>query len=245
VVEDLWTGGRTLLSVLSLLVITPVIAFYLLIDWERMSRAIDDALPRRHAPTIRRLLAEMDRSVGGFIHGQFIVGVILGTYYATALLAVGLDKALLIGIFAGIVSFIPYLGSTSGFLVSVGVAAGQFWPDWPWILVVAAVFLFGWFVEGNVLQPRLVGNRTGLHPVVLMFALVAFGSLFGFAGLLVGVPAAAAIGVLVRFAMSRYRASRLYLDEGDESATVRAGGGDGGDADAATPAERPSQEESR
>ena len=217
-VDTIWTGGRTLISVLALLLVTPVIAFYLLLDWDRMCRIIDDSLPREHAPTIRRLLGEMDEAVGGFIHGQFVLGIILGAFYATALLIVGLDKALLIGIFAGLISFVPYLGSTSGFVISVGVALGQFWPDWIMVAIVAGIFLFGQFVEGNVLQPRLVGGRTGLHPVWLIFALFAFGTLFGFAGLLMGVPAAAAIGVLVRFAFERYRASHFYAVPADAPA---------------------------
>jgi len=114
------------------------------------------------------------------------------------------------------ISFIPFVGSIVGFVLAVGVALVQFWPGWVWVLVVAGIFAVGQFIEGNILQPRLVGSRIGVHPVWLMFALFAFGSLFGFVGVLLAVPVTAAIGVLVRFAVERYRLSKLYLDRDSE-----------------------------
>jgi predicted PurR-regulated permease PerM len=208
--KSLWNGGQALLSVVSLFVVTPVVAFYLLLDWDRMVERVDGWVPRQHRDTVRRLAGDMDRAVAGFVRGQVSVCFLLGTFYAVGLVSVGLNFGLLIGIGAGLISFIPYVGATMGLFVSLGVAAVQFWPDWPMIAIVLAVFAVGQFLEGNILQPKLVGSNVGLHPVWLMFALFAFGYLFGFVGMLIAVPAAAVIGVLARFALSQYLASRLY-----------------------------------
>ena len=208
--QSLWSGGQALLSIISLFVITPVVAFYLLLDWDHMVARIDSWLPRDHVGEIRGLAREMDLAVAGFVRGQVSVCVILGLFYAIALGVVGLNFGLLIGMGAGLVSFIPFVGAGLGFLVSLGVALVQFWPDWPWILVVGGIFAVGQFLEGNILQPKLVGESTGLHPVTLMFALFAFGYLFGFVGMLIAVPAGAMIGVLARFGLRQYLASPLY-----------------------------------
>ena len=207
---SIWSGGKALVDVLSLLVITPIVAFYLLLDWDRMVATIDGWLPRDHKTTIEDIGRDIDGVVAGFVRGQGSVCLILGTFYAVALSLVGLNFGLLIGIFAGLISFIPFVGSLIGLLLAGGVALVQFWPDFLWIGMVVAIFAFGQFVEGNVLQPKLVGGSVGLHPVWLMFALSAFGVLLGFTGLLIAVPVAAAIGVLVRFALSRYLASPFY-----------------------------------
>lgn len=212
--KSVWNGGQALLSVISLFVVTPVVAFYLLLDWDRMVAKIDGWLPRQHRDTVRQLAHEMDLAVAGFVRGQVSVCFLLGAFYAIGLAAVGLNFGLLIGIGAGLVSFIPYVGATLGLVVSLGVALVQFWPDWPMVAAVLAIFAVGQFLEGNVLQPKLVGNNVGLHPVWLMFALFAFGYLFGFVGMLIAVPAAAMIGVLIRFALSQYMASVLYTGEG-------------------------------
>lgn len=208
--KSVWSGGQALLSVLSLFVITPVVAFYLLLDWDRMIAKIDSWLPRNHLKTIRGLAAEMDAAVAGFVRGQVSVCVLLGLFYAIGLALIGLNFGILIGFGAGLVSFIPFVGASLGLIVSVGVALVQFWPDWTMILATGAIFAVGQFLEGNVLQPKLVGNSAGLHPVTLMFALFAFGYLFGFVGMLIAVPAAAMIGVLARFALKQYLASPLY-----------------------------------
>jgi predicted PurR-regulated permease PerM len=218
--QSIWSGGQALLSILSLFVITPVVAFYLLLDWDHMVERIDSWLPRDHLGEIRGLAKEMDSAVAGFVRGQVSVCVILGCFYAVSLALVGLNFGLLIGMGAGLISFIPFVGAGLGFIVSFGVALVQFWPEWPWILVVGAVFAVGQFLEGNVLQPKLVGDSTGLHPVTLMFALFAFGYLFGFVGMLIAVPAAAMIGVLARFGLKQYLASPVYKGTGRSSSAM-------------------------
>ena len=208
--QSLWSGGQAIISIFALLVVTPVVAFYLLIDWDRMVGTIDAWVPVRHRDTVRRLAREIDDAIAGFVRGQSAVCLILGTFYAVALSLIGLNFGALIGMVSGLLTFIPYVGSLTGLVLSVGVALVQFWPDWTMIVGTLAIFVFGQFVEGNVLSPKLVGDAVGLHPVWLMFALVAFGSLFGFVGLLLSVPLAAAAGVLARFALERYLASPLY-----------------------------------
>lgn len=226
----LWSGGQAMLSIISLFVVTPVVAFYLLYDWDRMVAHVDALLPRDHAPTIRRLGSDISQTIAAFVRGQGLLCIILGVFYAIALVAIGLNFGLLIGLMAGLLSFIPFVGSLVGFATSVIVAAVQFWPDqWIWIVVTAVVFVAGQFIEGNILQPRLVGNSVGLHPVWLMFALLAFAMLFGFVGTLIAVPVAAAIGVLVRFAVQRYRDSAFYagragIDAETEPVEERAAG---------------------
>ncbi|RFC62402.1 AI-2E family transporter [Fulvimarina endophytica] len=209
-VSQVWSSSLAFVNFVSLFVVTPVVAFYMLLDWDRMVRRVDDWLPRQHQTTVRRIARDIDLSVAGFVRGQGSVCLILGTFYAVGLTLVGLNFGLLIGFFAGLISFIPYIGSLLGLVISIGVALVQFWPDWPWVVAVAAVFFIGQFFEGNILQPKLVGASVGLHPVWLMFALFAFGTLFGFVGLLIAVPAAAAVGVLARFALTKYLDSELY-----------------------------------
>ncbi len=208
--RSLWSGGQALVSLFSLLVVTPVVAFYLIHDWNRMVAAIDNWTPRPHRETVRGLAREIDSAIAGFVRGQTGVCLILGSFYAVALTIAGLNFGLLIGLFAGLITFIPYVGSLTGLVLAGGVAVAQFFPEWGPILSVVGIFLFGQFVEGNVLAPKLVGESVGLHPVWLMFALFAFGYLFGFVGLLLAVPLAAAVGVLARFALRRYLASPLY-----------------------------------
>ncbi len=207
---QIWNSGKAIVDVISLLVVTPVVAFYILLDWDRMVAKVDQWVPRDYVSDVRQIATEVDQAIAGFIRGQGSLCLILGIYYALGLSIVGLNFGLLIGLFAGMISFIPYVGSLVGLVIAIGVAIVQFWPDYIWIIAVLAVFFSGQFLEGNILQPKLVGSSVGLHPVWLMFALFAFGALFGFVGLLVAVPAAAAVGVLVRFALSRYLQSDLY-----------------------------------
>ncbi|TCL70269.1 AI-2E family transporter [Rhizobium sp. BK251] len=207
---QLWNSGKAIVDVISLLIVTPVVAFYILLDWDRMIAKVDAWVPRDYVQTVRQIAREMDQAIAGFIRGQGSLCIILGVYYGVGLSLVGLNFGLLIGLFAGMISFIPYVGSMVGLVLAIGVASVQFWPDYGWIVLVAGVFFSGQFLEGNILQPKLVGSSVGLHPVWLMFALFAFGALFGFVGLLIAVPAAAAVGVLVRFALSRYLQSDLY-----------------------------------
>ncbi|MBX3596013.1 MAG: AI-2E family transporter [Rhizobiaceae bacterium] len=216
VFKSVWSSSVKLFSIASLLVVTPVVAFYLLLDWDRMVSTVDGWIPRDHLETVRQLAREINSATAGFVRGQGTLCLILGIMYAVGLTMVGLNFGILIGLFAGLISFIPYVGSLTGLALSLGIAFVQFWPDWIMIALVAGVFFVGQFIEGNILQPRLVGKSVGLHPVWLMFALFAFGALFGFVGLLVAVPAAAAIAVLIRFAIARYLESPLYKGHADE-----------------------------
>jgi len=210
VFQSIWSSGMALVSIASLFVVTPVVAFYMLLDWDRMIETVDSWVPREHVETVRQIATDINSATAGFVRGQGTLCLILGLFYAVGLTLTGLKFGVLIGLFAGLISFIPYVGSLAGLVLSVGLAFVQFWPDWIWVGAVAGVFFAGQFLEGNILQPRLVGKSVGLHPVWLMFALFAFGALFGFVGLLIAVPASAAIAVLVRFAISRYLESPLY-----------------------------------
>jgi len=203
-------SALSLINVVVLLVIVPVVAFYLLLDWDRMIERIDAMLPRDHAPVIRQLASEIDATLASFIRGQGTVCLILGTFYAVSLMIVGLNYGLVTGFIAGLLTFIPYVGALVGGALAIGLALFQFWGEWWSIGAVAAIFVAGQMMEGNVLTPNLVGSSVGLHPVWLLFALAAFGTLFGFVGMLVAVPVAAAIGVVARFFVARYKAGRLY-----------------------------------
>jgi predicted PurR-regulated permease PerM len=207
---SLWVKGQALISIFSLLVITPVVAFYLICDWDRMVVAIDRLVPLPQRETVRRLGREIDATIAAYVRGQTGLCLILGSYYATGLTFAGLSFGVLIGVISGLISFIPYVGSLTALILSLGVALAQFAPDWTRIVIVAGIVLFGQFLEANVLAPKLVGDSVGLHPVWLMFALFAFGYLFAFVGLLLAVPLAAGFGVLIRFALARYLASPLY-----------------------------------
>ncbi len=212
--QSLWSGGMALVNIISLMVVTPIVAFYMLVDWDRMVQKVDSWLPRDHAPVIRTIAADIDKAIDGFLRGQGAVCLILGAFYAIGLSLAGLKFGLLIGLGAGLISFIPYVGSIIGLVLSLGVALFQFWPDWVMILVIAGIFTAGQFLEGNFLSPKLVGSSVGLHPVWLMFALFAFGYLFGFTGMLIAVPLAAAFGVILRFFLRQYLASPVYLGVG-------------------------------
>ncbi len=208
--ESLLSSAASLINVVVLLVIVPVVAFYLLYDWDHMVAKIDDLLPRDHAPVVRHLAREIDKTLAAFIRGMGTVCLVLGTYYAIALMLVGLQFGLVVGAIAGLITFIPYVGALVGGALAIGLALFQFWGDWLSIGLVAGIFALGQVLEGNVLTPKLVGGSVGLHPVWLIFALSVFGTLFGFVGMLVAVPVAAAIGVLTRFLVGRYKDSLLY-----------------------------------
>lgn len=209
-VDTALSSAMSVINIIVLMVIAPVVAVYLLLDWDRMIARIDDLLPRDHAPQIRELALQIDKTMAGFVRGMVTVCGILGTYYAVALMLVGLEFGLVVGFIAGALTFIPYLGALIGGALAVGLALFQFWGDWLMIVLVAAIFQAGQIVEGNILTPKLVGNSVGLHPVWLLLALSVFGAIFGFIGLLVAVPVAAAIGVLARFGTEQYLQSKLY-----------------------------------
>jgi len=208
--KSLLTRGAALVSLISLLVVTPVVVFYMLLDWGKMIATIDGLVPLRHRETVRALAREIDTAMAGFLRGQALVCLFLGAWYGIGLSLIGLNFGLLIGITAGILSFIPYVGSLTALVLSSTVAIVQDWPQWKLLVMSLGVFLIGQFLEGNILSPKLVGESVGLHPVWLIFALLAFGSLFGFTGLITAVPFAAAAGVILRFAVRRYRESNLY-----------------------------------
>ncbi len=209
-INQVLASAVSLLNAVVFLVVVPVVAFYLLLDWDRMTAKVAQLLPRDHAPVIKDLAHQIDRVLASFVRGQLTVCMILGAFYSVALMAVGLNFGLVVGAIAGLLTFIPYVGSIVGGSLAIGIALFQFWGDWPWVLLVAAIFFGGQMVEGNILTPNLVGGSVGLHPVWLLFALSAFGSLFGFVGMLVAVPVAAALGVLARYGVGRYTDSRLY-----------------------------------
>ncbi|WP_281983278.1 AI-2E family transporter [Thalassorhabdomicrobium marinisediminis] len=223
-VAALLNSAQGILNVVILLVIVPVVAFYLLMDWDRMVAEIDGLLPLDHRATVRRLARDIDHTLASFLRGQGTVCLILGTYYAIALMVAGLNFGLIIGFIAGLISFIPYVGALVGGVLAIGMALIQWWggsevvngetvevaTNWLRIGIVGAIFAFGQFFEGNILTPKMVGNSVGLHPVWLILALSVFGSLFGFVGMLVAVPVAAVIGVLMRFVIAEYKRGQLY-----------------------------------
>jgi len=207
--QGLITSSVAILNVLSLVVVTPIVTFFFLRDWEVIVADIDSCLPRPSLETIRRQARIIDETLVGFIHGQALVSLILAIYYGAALTLAGLDSGLALGLLIGVLAIIPILGAATGFVLAVGLAAAQY-GSWSEIAVVCGIFLFGQMVEANILTPKLVGDRIHLHPVWVIFALFAGGTLFGFVGVLFSVPAAAVVGVLTRFALSRYRRSAIY-----------------------------------
>lgn len=222
--SSVWSGGQAVVSMFALMVVTPIVVFYILCDWDTMIDFMDRLVPVPHRPVVRELARSMDMSIAGFVRGQAMVCLILGTFYAVSLSMIGLNFGLLIGIVSGIITFIPYVGSLTGFVLAMGIAIVQFFPDWGMIGTVFAIFITGQAVEGYVLSPKLVGDSIGVHPVWLMFALFAFGYLFGFVGLLLAVPLTAAAGVLVRFAIAQYRQSSLYTGSSDDLSPPPAAG---------------------
>jgi len=208
--HSIWSGGQALISIISLAVVAPIVACYLIYDWHRMIAAIDHWVPPVHRRTVRAIASEIDHAIRGFVRGQSSLCLVLAAFYALALSLVGLKHGVLIGLASGLLSFIPYLGFLTGVVVSMCVAIAQFWPNWTLVCVVLGVFFIGQSLGDYVLAPYLVGRRVHLKPVWMMFALFAFGYLFGFVGLLIAGPLAAAIGVLMRFALRQYHASPLY-----------------------------------
>jgi predicted PurR-regulated permease PerM len=212
--SSLWSQGLALFNFLSLLLVTPLVAFYVLIDWNPMLAKIDSWLPREHAPTIRRLARDINDAVSAFFRGQGTVCLILAVYYAIALSAAGLRYGLLVGLGTGLLSFVPFVGWALGLIVATTIAIVQFWPEYLPILIVVGVFIGAQVLDAGFLSPTIVGSKIGLHPVWLIFALFVFSYLFGIVGVLVAVPIAAAVGVLVRFAIRVYLASDVYRGDG-------------------------------
>ena len=209
-IQSIWSGGMALVNTLSLLVVTPIVAFYLLADWDHLVAKVDSWVPRDHVEEVRVIARDIDAALAGFIRGQGTVCLLLGLFYAIGLSLAGLKFGLAIGMGAGLLSFIPYVGAIIGGVLAIGVGLVQFWPDYTMVLIIIGIFAAGQFLEGNFLSPKLVGGSIGLHPVWMMFSLFAFSYLFGFVGLLLAVPMAAAMGVFVRYALARYLTSPLY-----------------------------------
>jgi predicted PurR-regulated permease PerM len=207
--QGVLTSSFAIVNIVSLVFITPIVAFFMLRDWDRMVAKVDAWLPRPQAETIRALARRIDETLAGFVRGQAMVCLSLGIYYAVALSLAGLDFGLVVGVLIGFLAFIPFVGALTGAVLSIGLALTQF-DSWNRVGAVAAVFVVGQAIEGNVLTPKLVGDRVNLHPVWVMFAILAMGALFGFVGVLIAVPVAAVVGVLVRYALARYLASPLY-----------------------------------
>jgi len=207
-------SGLTVVNLLTLVFITPIVTIYMLNDWDRMVAGVDALLPSHQAALIRQLASQMDAMLSGFLRGQIMVCLALGVIYALGLSWVGLKGGLVLGFIAGLISFIPYVGAAIGMVVAGLLGLGQFGIDWMMLSQIAAVFAVGQFIEGNVLTPRLVGDRVRLHPVWIMFALLAMGHLFGFLGLLLAVPVAAICGVVVRHAAGVYQ--RDYVSTPEE-----------------------------
>lgn len=212
VVSGVLSGGAAVLNLLSLLLITPLVAFYLLRDWDDIVAKIDGWLPRSSADTIREQVKKIDETLAGFVRGQASVCLVLAVIYAVGLTFAGLKAGLLIGIAAGLLAIVPYIGAAVSFVIGVGLAIAQFHTDWVSILIVGAVFIFGQTMESYFLTPKLVGGRVGLSPIWIIFAMLAGGSLFGLTGVLIALPVAAIAGVLVRFGIDQYLDSDFYKD---------------------------------
>lgn len=209
--------GYTGASVIGFTLLTPVVAFYLLLDWEGMVRGLQGLLPQDYKHEINSILKDIDRSMAGVIRGQGGVLLIDAVYYSTALSLLGLNFGLAVGLIGGLLSFIPFVGFAVGFSLSLGIAIVQFWPNWWMVVAVCAIFMIWQFIEGNILYPKLVGSSININPVWLMFALLAFGALFGFVGLLLAVPLAAIVAVLIRYGVRKYKGSSLYKGSNGET----------------------------
>jgi len=207
---ELWKSGLAFFSLMSLIIITPVVTFYLLRDYDAILEWVDSYLPRNSRATIVQQFHSIDDTIAGFVRGQASVCLVLIIWYATALTLVGLNSGLLVGLGAGAISFIPYFGAATGLIAGLVIALVQF-PDWTPIVLVGFIFIIGQIAESYILTPRLVGDRIGLHPVWIIFSLLAGGALFGFTGVLLAVPGAAITGVLIRFGLSRYRESPFFI----------------------------------
>ncbi len=214
VVTGIFASSLAILNFFSLLLIAPVVTFYLLRDWDNLVAKAHELLPREHADTIKEQLKLVDATLSGFLRGQLNVCMILGLFYAVTLQLAGLNYGIIAGLLFGLLVIIPYAGTVLSAFIALVLAIVQF-DDWTRIAIVAAIFAFGQFMEGNFLAPRLVGKKVGIHPVWLIFGLMAGGALFGFIGVLIAVPVTAVIGVFIRFAIQRYLQSTLYAEEAE------------------------------
>jgi predicted PurR-regulated permease PerM len=219
VLGTLSRSGMGVVAWLTNLVLVPVVWFYLLRDWDRLVAWVDRMLPRSVEPTVAHLARESDAVLGAFVRGQLLVMLALAIYYGVALTLVGISVGPLIGMVAGLLSFVPYLGFITGFGAAIIASLVQH-GDWMHLMLVVGVFLVGQLLEGYVLVPRLVGEKIGLHPVAVIFAVLAGGYLFGFLGVLLALPAASVILVLLRYLALRYQQSDLYTEQGEPDSVI-------------------------
>ena len=208
--KSIFNSSFAILDFIFLLMVTPIVAIYLLVDWDKIIKEVEKVIPRRLEPTISQIVIEMHKTVASFLRGQFSVCIILAIFYATSLTALGLEYGLLVGLFSGLISFIPLIGAILGGLVALVVSLAQFWQTPEWVGVVLIIFLFGQVLEGNLLTPRLVGKSVKLHPLWIIFSVTCFGSLMGWVGVILAVPSAACIAVLVRFSLKIYFETDFY-----------------------------------
>ena len=208
--KSIFNSSFAILDFIFLLMVTPIVAIYLLVDWDKIIKEVEKVIPRRLEPTISQIVIEMHKAVASFLRGQFSVCIILAIFYAASLTALGLEYGLLVGLFSGLISFIPLIGAILGGLVALVVSLAQFWQTPEWVGVVLIIFLFGQVLEGNLLTPRLVGKSVKLHPLWIIFSVTCFGSLMGWVGVILAVPSAACIAVLVRFSLKIYFETDFY-----------------------------------
>ena len=208
--KSIFNSSFAILDFIFLLMVTPIVAIYLLVDWDKIIKEVEKVIPRRLEPTISQIVIEMHKTVASFLRGQFSVCIILAIFYAASLTALGLEYGLLVGLFSGLISFIPLIGVILGGLVALVVSLAQFWETPEWVGVVLIIFLFGQILEGNLLTPRLVGKSVKLHPLWIIFSVTCFGSLMGWVGVILAVPSAACIAVLVRFYLKIYFETDFY-----------------------------------
>ena len=208
--KSIFNSSFAILDFIFLLMVTPIVAIYLLVDWDKIIKVVEKVIPRRLEPTISQIVIEMHKTVASFLRGQFSVCIILAIFYAASLTALGLEYGLLVGLFSGLISFIPLIGVILGGLVALVVSLAQFWETPEWVGVVLIIFLFGQVLEGNLLTPRLVGKSVKLHPLWIIFSVTCFGSLMGWVGVILAVPSAACIAVLVRFYLKIYFETDFY-----------------------------------
>ena len=208
--KSIFNSSFAILDFIFLLMVTPIVAIYLLVDWDKIIKEVEKVIPRRLEPTISQIVIEMHKTVASFLRGQFSVCIILAIFYAASLTALGLEYGLLVGLFSGVISFIPLIGAILGGLVALVVSLAQFWQTPEWVGVVLIIFLFGQILEGNLLTPRLVGKSVKLHPLWIIFSVTCFGSLLGWVGVILAVPSAACIAVLVRFSLKIYFETDFY-----------------------------------
>lgn len=221
VMSSLWSGGLALVNFVALVLITPVVVFYLIVDWHSMLARVDEALPRDHAPVIRQLARDINDAVAAFIRGQGAICLILGIFYAVGLSWAGINYGLLVGLTTGLFAFVPVIGWLVGLITACSLALVQFGLDMTVLLKVVIVLSAGLAVDTAFLSPRLVGQKIGLHPVWLIFALFVFSYLLGLVGTLIAVPLAAATSVLIRFAINMYLKSPFYSGESAAAALAR------------------------